>query len=58
MYLAYLDPGTGSMLAAAVVAGVSGATVAVKVWWRRLTGRARRNQSTDTEPPAGPVQDA
>jgi uncharacterized protein (DUF2062 family) len=57
MYLAYLDPGTGSMLAAAVVAGVAGAAVMVKVWWRRLTSRFRRQQATDTEAPSSPVQD-
>ncbi|HEY8451607.1 MAG: hypothetical protein FWJ70_09250 [Micromonosporaceae bacterium] len=56
MYLAYLDPGTGSMLAAAVVAGVSGAAVAVKVWFRRLTGRFRRREPSHSEPPAGPTQ--
>ncbi|QSB17588.1 hypothetical protein JQS43_20570 [Natronosporangium hydrolyticum] len=44
MYLAYLDPGSGSMLAAAVVAGFAGAMVAVKMWWRRLTGKFRRQQ--------------
>jgi hypothetical protein len=56
MYLAYLDPGTGSMLAAAIVAGFAGAAVAVKVWWRRLTGRFRRSQPTD-EAPASPAQE-
>ncbi|HLV59471.1 MAG TPA: hypothetical protein VKY81_11490 [Natronosporangium sp.] len=56
MYLAYLDPGTGSMLAAAVVAGVSGAAVAVKVWFRRLTHRLRRREPSQSEPPAGPAQ--
>jgi hypothetical protein len=49
MYLAYLDPGSGSMLAAAVVAGFAGAMVAVKMWWRRLTGKFRRQRP---EPPA------
>jgi hypothetical protein len=34
--LAYLDPGTGSMLLQAVVAGVAGAAVAGKLYWRRL----------------------
>jgi hypothetical protein len=57
MYLAYLDPGTGSMLAAAVVAGVAGVAVTVKVWWRRLTAKLRRRQPTDTETPGNPVQD-
>lgn len=42
MDLAYLDPGSGSMLAAAVVAGFSGAMVAVRMWGRRLVGKFRR----------------
>jgi hypothetical protein len=57
MYLAYLDPGSGSMLMAAMVAGFAGVAVTVKVWWRRLTSKLRR-QPTDAESPAGPVQDA
>jgi hypothetical protein len=58
MYLAYLDPGTGSMLAAAVVAGAAGAAVAVKVWWRRMTGKLRRQRPAEGEAPASPVQDS
>lgn len=42
MDLAYLDPTSGSMLAAAVVAGFAGAMVAMKMWWRRLVGKIRR----------------
>jgi hypothetical protein len=57
MYLAYLDPGSGSMLMAAVVAGFAGIAVTVKVWWRRLTSRLRRQRPTG-ESPAGPGQDA
>ena len=34
--VAYLDPGTGSMLLQAVAAGVAGAAVAGKLYWRRL----------------------
>jgi hypothetical protein len=56
MYIAYLDPGSGSMLAAAVVAGFAGAMVVVRVWWRRLTGRFRRARPADT--PARPDQDS
>lgn len=57
MYLAYLDPGSGSMLMAAIVAGAAGVAVTVKVWWRRLFGRLRRQQAADGQPPAGPAQD-
>ncbi len=48
MYLAYLDPGTGSMLAAAVVAGLSGVAVAIKTMWRRVF--RRRASDSDTTP--------
>ena len=41
--LAYLDPGSGSMIAQAVVAGVAGAAVVGKVGWRRLTSPLRKN---------------
>ena len=40
--LAYLDPGSGSMIAQAVVAGVAGAAVVGKVGWRRLTQPLRK----------------
>lgn len=57
MYLAYLDPGSGSMLMAAMVAGFAGVAVTVKVWWRRLTGKLRRQQPAAAESPTNPVQD-
>lgn len=48
--LAYLDPGSGSLLVQALVAGVAGAAVTVKIYWRRITSRFRRRHSTtDTE---------
>ncbi|HLU32443.1 MAG TPA: hypothetical protein VKZ74_00265 [Natronosporangium sp.] len=54
MYLAYLDPGTGSALAAAVVAGFAGAMVTVKVWWRRIWDKVRRRPA---ETPAASDQE-
>jgi hypothetical protein len=45
MKLAYLDAGSGSLIVQAVVAGAAGALVAVKLGWRRLTGRIRRRPS-------------
>lgn len=42
MDLAYLDPGSGSLIAQAVVGGIAGAAIAVKLYWRRLLGRFRR----------------
>jgi hypothetical protein len=34
--LAYLDPGSGGLLLQALVAGVAGAVVTAKVYWRRV----------------------
>lgn len=45
-HLAYLDAGSGSLIAQAVVGGVAGAAVATKLYWRRLVARFRR-QPTD-----------
>lgn len=42
MYLAYLDPASGSMLAAAIVAGFAGVMVTVRVWWHRARDGVRR----------------
>ncbi len=33
--LAYLDPGSGSLLLQGLAAGVAGAAVTAKVYWRR-----------------------
>jgi nitrate/nitrite transporter NarK len=35
---AYLDPGTGSMVLQAVVAGFFGALFAIKMYWAKITG--------------------
>lgn len=42
MHLAYLDAASGSMIVQAVVAGVAGAAVFAKLFWRRLTSPFRR----------------
>ena len=39
--LAYLDPGTGSMVVQLVVGGVAAAGVAAKLYWRRLLSLLR-----------------
>lgn len=49
MNLAYLDAGTGSMIVSAIVAGSAGALVAVRVGWRRVTGRFRRRPKVEAE---------
>jgi hypothetical protein len=35
--LAYLDPGSGSMILQVLAGGVAAAGVAAKLYWRRLT---------------------
>jgi hypothetical protein len=42
MELAYLDPGSGSLILQAVVAGAAGVLVAFKLGWRRITDRFRK----------------
>ena len=49
--LAYLDPGSGSMIAQAVVAGVAGAAVVGKVGWRRITSPLRKKGTEATQTP-------
>jgi len=48
---AYLDPGTGSYIFQVVVAAFLAATVAVKVFWRRVWGfvTRRSKRSPDGE---------
>lgn len=57
MYLAYLDPGSGSQLAMAIVAGFAGGVVAIKLWWRRVLGLFRRQRPADAPAPARADQD-
>jgi hypothetical protein len=42
MDVAYLDAGSGSLIVQAVIGGVAGVAVAAKLYWRRLTGRFRK----------------
>lgn len=36
MLLAYLDPGTGSIILQALIAGVMGAMFAIKLFWSKI----------------------
>ena len=45
--IGYLDAGTGSMIASAVVAGTAGAAVAAKMGWRRVSGAFKKTAATD-----------
>ncbi|MEZ5276214.1 MAG: hypothetical protein R3F07_07540 [Opitutaceae bacterium] len=58
--LAYLDPGTGSIILQSIVAGFFGALVAIKIFWHKITGFFRKDEvetsveSTKSEPPQDP----
>jgi hypothetical protein len=41
---AYLDPGSGSIIFQAVVAGAMAVSLTVKIYWRRLRGLFRRQE--------------
>lgn len=50
--LAYLDPASGSLIAATVAGGMAGVGVAVKSMWRNRTARFRKS-----DPSGAPVND-
>ncbi len=41
---AYIDPGAGSLVFQAVVAGAMAAGLTIKVYWRRFRGLFRRHE--------------
>ncbi len=45
--MAYLDPGTGSLLIQLLLAGLLGVGVAVKVYWKKITGWFEKNKKED-----------
>jgi hypothetical protein len=55
--LAYLDPGTGSMLVQLIVGGFAAAGVAIKLYWRRLTRLLRIRKDDPELRPAEPDRD-
>ena len=49
--IAYLDPGTGSMLAQLLVGGLAAAGVALKLYWHRVLSFLRiRRDEPELEP--------
>jgi hypothetical protein len=54
--LAYLDPGTGSMILQLLLGGIAGAMVILKLYWRRFVGLFRGNSSEDTKSPSSQDQ--
>ncbi len=57
--LSYLDPGTGSMIAAALAGGVAGMFVFFKMYWHRFLGVfSRKHRARAEEARAQLVPDA
>ena len=55
--IAYLDPGTGSIIIQSIVAGMLGIAVAIKMFWQRIIGYFRfrkqdpiESEGTETKP--------
>ena len=55
--IAYLDPGTGSIIIQSIVAGMLGIAVAIKMFWQRIIGYIRfrkqdpiESEATETKP--------
>jgi hypothetical protein len=50
--LAYLDPGSGSVILQGLLGGLAAVAVTFKLWWKRLTGLFRRRDKEPAETPA------
>ena len=55
---AYLDPGTGSMILQAVLAGVAGIAVAWRLYWAKLTGSNGPTEPEEARPEESAATDA
>ena len=55
--LAYLDPGSGSMLVQLLVGGVAAVAVTAKFYWRRLLNMFRFRKDKPELRPAEPDRD-
>ncbi|HWC25957.1 MAG TPA: hypothetical protein VG474_05175 [Solirubrobacteraceae bacterium] len=52
-FLAYLDPGTGSLILQVILGGAAAVAVTAKLWWHRLLQLLhirRRSPATESEP--------
>jgi len=47
--LAYLDPGTGSMLLQVILGGIAAIGVAIKLYWHKLRAALGMAKKTDPE---------
>jgi hypothetical protein len=57
--IAYLDPGTGSIIIQSIVAGLLGIVVAIKLFWQRIVGffRFRKSEPAGEEKPEPETKD-
>jgi hypothetical protein len=46
-FLAYLDPGSGSLILQALVGGVAAAGVTARLYWRRIVRVFRKSDARD-----------
>ena len=53
--LAYLDPGSGSVLLQALLGGVAALAITGKLWWHRLLTLLRIRKDPDPVPSASPA---
>lgn len=51
--MAYLDPGTGSLLVQLLIGGALGIALAVRIFWKNITGIFKKNKPSgdDLEDP-------
>ena len=47
---AYVDPGSGSFITQMIVAAVLGASVTIKIYWRKIKGFFQRSSDKDGAP--------
>lgn len=50
--LAYLDPGSGSVILQAILGGTAAVAVTAKLWWRRVTKLFGRKYDDEPQPTA------
>lgn len=51
--VAYLDPGTGGLIASAAAAGFAGVAVVAKSKWRSASGKLRKKDDASSSGPDG-----
>lgn len=52
--VAYLDPGTGSVILQVLVGGVAAVAISARMWWSRVTSVFRRKPRKDVGEHDGP----